>query len=311
MRLAFQKIPPTLLRFLRHSYAPEYCREKLLGDVDLVHSTNLSVPRFRSAKKRLVVTIHDLSFVVCPEFHLAGNIVHCLQGVQDAIPHADVIITISQHTRNDLIERMGAAADRVVVTPLAAPPGRRRIEDADILSRMQHTYQLPPAFMLFVGALEPCKNISRLVQAYARLPSALRREVHFVIAGGSGWLNEEVRTLVTALGLNDCVHFIGYVSEQDLPALYSMATIFAYPSLYEGFGLPMLEAMQCGAPVLTANVSALPEVAGDVAVCVSPTNTEEIAAGLRSLLEDSALRTALRARGYQRADSFSWERCAQ
>ena len=189
---------------------------------------------------------------------------------------------------------MGAAADRVVVTPLAAPPGRRRIEDPDILSRIQHAYQLPPAFMLFVGALEPRKNISRLVQAYARLPSALRREVHFVIAGGRGWLNEEVRTLVTRLGLNDHVHFIGYVSEQDLPALYSMATIFAYPSLYEGFGLPVIEAMQCGVPVLTANVSALPEVAGDAAVCVSPTNIEEIAAGLCSLLEDSALRTALR-----------------
>jgi glycosyltransferase involved in cell wall biosynthesis len=112
--------------------------------------------------------------------------------------------------------------------------------------------------------------------------------VHFVIAGGRGWLNEEVRTLVTALGLNDHIHFIGYVSQQELPALYSMAIICAYPSLYEGFGLPVIEAMQCGMPVLTANVSSLPEVAGDAAVCLSPTNIEEIADGLRFLLEDPA-----------------------
>ena len=155
------------------------------------------------------------------------------------------------------------------------------------MSRIQQTYQLPPAFMLFVGALEPRKNISRLAQAYARLPAGLRREVHFVIAGGRGLLNEEVRTLVTALGLNDHIHFIGYVSEQDLPALYSMAIIFAYPSLYEGFGLPWIKAMQCGVLVLTANVSSLSEVAGDAAVCVFPTNIEEIADGPRFLLEDA------------------------
>ncbi len=311
MRVAFRRLPASWLRVLRHSRAPWFAREWVLGRMDVVHSTSFSAPRFHSHRKRLVMTVYDLSFLTHPECHTPENVAHALQGSRDAVAWADALIAISQHTRQDLIERMGASPDRIVVTPLAPNPLCVRVADPQRLAQVRAVYGLPPDFILFVGSLEPRKNIPRLLAAYARLASALRREVHIVIAGGAGWLNEDIKTKVHEPGLADRVHFIGYVKEEDLPAVYSLATVFAYPSLYEGFGLPVLEAMQCGIPVLTSNVSALPEITGDAALLVSPTDVEEIAHGLTRLLEHEELRTALRARGYLRAQGFSWERCAR
>jgi glycosyltransferase involved in cell wall biosynthesis len=185
------------------------------------------------------------------------------------------------------------------------------VTDAEILARVRSAYGLPGEFILFLGSLEPRKNLVRLISAYARLPHALRREVHLVIAGGAGWLNENVKRAAIEHGVTDWVHFVGYIPDEDLSALYSLATVFAYPSLAEGFGLPILDAMQCGVPVLTSNVSSLPEVTGDAAVLVSPTNVDEIVDGLTRLLESDSLRAQLRERGYRRASQFSWERCAR
>ncbi|HEV8714493.1 MAG TPA: glycosyltransferase family 1 protein [Candidatus Binatia bacterium] len=311
MGVAFRWLPRAVLRALRHSRAPWFTREWLLGRVDVVHSVSFSAPRFRSRRKRLVVTIPDLSFLTHPEYHTPENVAHALRGTHDAVAWADALIAISEHTRQDLIERMRVPATRVVVTYLAPNPLCVREEDPRVLSRTRAAYGLPAHFVLFVGSLEPRKNIKRLLAAYASLPPTLRREVHVVIVGGRGWLNDDIRPTVGALGLTERVHFVGYIKEEDLPAVYSLATVFAYPSLYEGFGLPVLEAMQCGTPVLTSNVSALPEVVGDAALLVTPTEVEEIAEGLTRLLERTDLRTDLRARGYQRVREFSWARCAR
>ncbi len=311
MRVAFRWLPRAVLRALRHSRAPWFTREWVLGRVDVVHSVSFSAPRLRCGRKRLVVTIPDLSFLTHPEYHTPENVAHALQGTRDAVAWADALITISEHTRQDLIERMQVPPNRVVVTSIAPNPLCVREEDPRVLSRIRAAYGLPTHFVLFVGSLEPRKNLKRLLAAYASLPPTLRREVQVVIGGGRGWLNDDLRPTVAALGLTEQVHFIGYIKEADLPAVYSLATVFAYPSLYEGFGLPVLEAMQCGTPVLTSNVSALPEVAGDAALVVTPTEVEEIAEGLTRLLECAELRTELRARGYQRVQEFSWERCAR
>lgn len=311
MRVAFRCIPRPLLRVLRHSRAPGFTKEWLLGRVDVVHSVSFSVPRFRSGRKRLVATIHDLSFLTHPECHTRENIAHAINGTRAAVAWADALIAISQHTRQDLIELVGAPPDRVVVTYLAPNPLCRCETDPVVLASLRQRYRLPGDFILFVGSLEPRKNIVRLLAAYARLPATLRRDVHLVIAGGRGWLNDDIRPTVRNLGVAEQVHFLGYVPEAELPGLYSLATVFAYPSLYEGFGLPVLEAMQCGTPVLTSNVSALPEIAGEAAVLVTPTEVDDIAAGLTRLLEDTALRVELSARGLARARLFSWERCAQ
>jgi len=309
--VAFQWLPPECVRYLRHPRAPECVREVLLGNVDVVHSTTFSAPRFRNRRKRLVATIYDLSFLSHPECHLPQNITHTLGGTRDAIAWADALIAISHHTRQDLIERMGAPADRVVVIHPAPNPQCLRVEDPLLLSRVCRKYHLPAHFILFVGSLEPRKNLLRLVAAYARIASTLRKDVHLVVAGGAGWLSEDLQPTVQRLGVTEQVHFVGYVPEEDLPALYSLATVFAYPSLYEGFGFPVLEAMQCGVPVLTSNVSALPEVSGDAALFVSPTEVDDIAVGMARLLDDADLRTELRTQGYARAGAFSWERCAR
>jgi glycosyltransferase involved in cell wall biosynthesis len=286
-------------------------REWLLGQVDVVHSTNFSTPRFRDRRKRLVMTIYDLSFLIHPEFHVPENVKHALQGTREAVARADALITISQYSRQELIERMGVTDDRVAVIYLAADPCCTRIEDTKRTLLVRKRYGLPEHFILFVGSLEPRKNVRRLIQAYAKLPTSLRDDVHLVIAGGVGWLTDDIYSTVFQLGEKERVHFIGYVEENDLPAVYSLADVFAYPSLYEGFGLPVLEAMQCGVPVLTSNISSLPEVAGTAALLVTPTEVDDIAYGLRRLLEVADLRAELRARGYQRAREFSWERCAR
>jgi glycosyltransferase involved in cell wall biosynthesis len=311
MRVAYRRFPRSILRALRHPRAPWITKEWLLGQVDVVHSMSFSAPRFRCGRKRLVVTIHDLSVLTHPECHTQENIAHAINGTRDAVAWADALIAVSQHTQHDLVERMGAPPEHVAVIYEAPNPQCVREENPAILAQVRRTYNLPRHFVLFVGSLEPRKNVKRLLVAYGLLPPALRREIHLVVAGGKGWLNEDIRPTVKELGLEEQIHFIGYVKEVDLPAVYSLATVFAYPSLYEGFGLPVLEAMQCGTPVLTSNVSALPEVAGDAALLVSPTDVDEVADGLTRLLEQADLRAELRTRGYTRARMFSWERCAR
>jgi glycosyltransferase involved in cell wall biosynthesis len=311
MRVAFQDLLPRDVMAFWRPDASGMFKEWLLGPVDVVHSTTFCVPRFRMRPKRLVVTIYDLSFITHPDLHLPANVAHCLAGTRLAIEHADAIIAISEHTRRDLIERLAAPAERITVTPLAHDASFVRVADPRRLAAVRKRYRLPEHFILFLGALEPRKNLPRLIEAYATLPAELRRDVKLVVAGMSGWLNDSVHGRVGELGLEKSVHFAGYVHADDLSAVYSLATTLAYPSLYEGFGLPVLEAMACGTPVLTSNVSSLPEVAGDAATLVDPLDVSSIASGLHGMLESPSLRAELAGRGRARAASFSWDRCAR
>jgi glycosyltransferase involved in cell wall biosynthesis len=310
MRVAHRRLPPDLVLSLWGRERSEQFKEYLLGRADIVHSTTFCAPRFRAPRRRLVATIYDCTFVTHPESHLVANVEHCLRGTRLAIERADVLIAISESTRRDLIERMGAPADRIVVTQLAADPGLARVTDPVRLAQVRRRYGLPERFVLSLGAMEPRKNLARLLEAFVALAPAVRKDVTLVVAGAQGWLNDSIHEQVQKLGLGDSVRFAGYIEEADLAAVYSLATVFAYPSLWEGFGLPVLEAMACGTPVLTANVSSLPEGAGDAAVLVPPNDVDAIAEGLGRLLEDDTLRRQLSERGYRRAASFSWERCA-
>ena len=310
-RVAFKGILPRDVMAFWRPEASAMFKEWLLGPVDVVHSTTFCVPHFRLRPKRLVVTIYDLSFITHPELHLPANVAHCLDGTRLAVARADAIIAISEHTRRDLVERLGAPPDRITVTPLAHDADLARVTDPRRLAAVRKKYGLPEHFILFLGALEPRKNLPRLLEAYAALPAGLRRDVELVVAGMSGWLNDSIQARVVELGLEESVHFAGYVDADDLAAVYSLATLLAYPSLYEGFGLPVLEAMACGTPVLTSNVSSLPEVVGDAAVLVEPADIGSITAGLRRLLESSVLRAELSTRGAARATTFSWDRCAR
>jgi glycosyltransferase involved in cell wall biosynthesis len=306
MRVAFQDLLPRDVMAFWRPDASGMFKEWLLGPVDVVHSTTFCVPRFRMRPKRLVVTIYDLSFITHPDLHLPANVAHCLAGTRLAIEHADAIIAISEHTRRDLIERLAAPAERITVTPLAHDASFVRVADPRRLAAVRKRYRLPEHFILFLGALEPRKNLPRLIEAYATLPAELRRDVKLVVAGMSGWLNDSVHGRVGELGLEKSVHFAGYVHADDLSAVYSLATTLAYPSLYEGFGLPVLEAMASGCPVVASRVASLPEVGGDAAVYVEPRDVDAIRLALHDVVGDTERRREMRASGLALAGRFSY-----
>lgn len=226
-----------------------------------------------------------------------------------AIAASQRIVAISHSARNDLIDAYAVVPGQVVVTPLAAD-ARFAPADATTLARVRQHYALPSRYVLTVSSNKPHKNLVRLIEAWALLPS-VGDDTTLVIAGHWDERYGESRQRAEHLGLNGRVRFLHDVAEADLPALYGGATMFAYPSLYEGFGLTPLEAMACGVPVMCGNTSSLPEVVGDAALLVDITDANAIAGGLARLLESSYLRTELAARSFDRAKHFSWRNTAE
>src|SRR5581483_3970742 len=221
--------------------------------------------------------------------------------VPRSVRRADHVLADSQATKEDLIALYGVQPDKVTVLLSGVHPRFQPVRDPALLASVRARYGIGDApFVLSVGTVQPRKNYERLMQALAALPATLR-DIHLVIAGGRGWLQGPIHAAVDALGLQGRVHFIGFADDADLPALYSAAKCFAFPSLYEGFGLPVLESMACGTPVVTSNVSSLVEVAGDATLLVDPLSVEQITEALTRLLSDSTLRTTLIERGYRQA----------
>ena len=275
---------------------------KAMQEADVVHAPILIVPPRK--KTPLVVTVFDLTFLMFPQHHVLNTRVLLGSGLRQAVRKADAFLAISENTKKDLVRLTGVAPERVHVTPLAADPLFRPLADHGTLAR--HGIDRP--YVLYVGTLEPRKNITVLLRAFAALQD---RETLLVLAGAKGWMYEEMFALVTQLGLQDRVKMLGYVSNEDLPVLYSASQVFVYPSLFEGFGLPVLEAMQCGAPVITTNVSSLPEVAGDAGILISPDDVAGLTRELDSLLSEPERRADLRGRSLARASLFSWQKTAE
>jgi alpha-1,3-rhamnosyl/mannosyltransferase len=254
-----------------------------------------------------VLTIHDLIPLLFPHHSTAQARLLFRWAMALALRAARRVIAISEATRRDLLAHFRVPAAHVVVAPEAADPSFRPRPAAEV-ETVRRKYGLSGQYILYLGSNKPHKNLLHLVEAFSRLTP---HTSHLVIAGVWDPRYPEVRQRAEALGLEERVCFLGPVAESDLPAVYSGATLFAFPSLYEGFGLPVLEAMACGAPVVCSNTSSLPEVAGDAALTFDPTSIDAIADALRRLLSDSELRAELRTRGLHRAAQFSWERTAQ
>lgn len=224
-----------------------------------------------------------------------------------AVKRARAILTISQATADDLATLYPAAKGKVSVMPLAADSRFRADRKSNELTTIRKKYELRKDFILAAGTIEPRKNLTRLVRAYAALPSALRQRYDLVLAGKKGWQYDSVFNAIAHGGAADTIHHLDYLPDEDLAKLYATATVFCYPSLYEGFGLPVLEAMQSGTAVITSNISSLPEV-GDRAVrYVSPLKTAALTAALSDLLRNAAKRRRLQAAGVRQAKQFSWE----
>ncbi len=279
--------------------------------IDLLHVTYVAPPLGACP---FVVTVHDISYTRYPQFFSPRDRWMLSTLVPLTMRRAARVITVSNHARQEIIDRYGIAPARVAVTYEAAAGQFAEVHDPVQLAEVRARYGVPATgrYLLALGNLQPRKNMGRLVEAFARLRSRAEiTDVHLVIAGKALWRESEVYAAVQRVQLTGRVHFVGYVADEDLPALYSGALAFVYPSLYEGFGLPPLEAMACGTPVVCTNVASLPEVVGDAARLITPTDVDDLAQALHAIATDDGLRATLIDQGHRRVAQFSWQRCAE
>jgi len=262
-------------------------------------------------RARTVLTVHDLSFLRVPQYAHPVLRAYLERVVPRSVGRADLILADSENTQRDVIDLLGVAEERVRVIYPGVEARFRPVTDPTILATVRTRYRLERPFILGLGTLEPRKNWAGLIEAYARLVERWRVAHDLVIVGGKGWLYEPIFQKVGELGLGDRVRFVGHAGDDDLPALYSLAACLAYPSFYEGFGIPVIEAMACGTPVVTTPVSSLPEAGGEAALYVEPGDSEALAEALERVTCDEGLRAHLRAAGLAQAKRFTWEAAAQ
>jgi glycosyltransferase involved in cell wall biosynthesis len=278
--------------------------ENLIGPIDVFHAPSYEMPPAKKAS--LVLTIHDLVFMVRPELASPSAVRDIGPWIKLYANRADIVIADSNSTASDVVHYLGLPPEKV----MTVYPGATRISRASVhdVQKAKDELGIKGDFILVVGSLEPRKNVIRLFKAFEY--SGLARDFELILAGPIGWRTKDIIETWQSLPCQRRIRRLDYVSEKTLSALYTDASFLAYPSIMEGFGLPILEAMSVGCPVLTSNTSSMPEVAGDAAVYVDPLDIESIAEGLRRLSSDLALRKNLAAAGRRRVSQFTWERTA-
>jgi glycosyltransferase involved in cell wall biosynthesis len=276
--------------------------------IEVTHFTNSVAPLLSPCP--MVVTIHDMTLWLFPQHHYRRRLVAMRPFIPLAARRAEAIITVSESAKRDIVRILDVPKDKVHVVYEAAPPAFRRLPDGSALAAVREKYELPEDFFLYVGTIEPRKNLVRLLEAFAALRQRRCTPHILLMVGSRGWKDDEVFATVDNLDLNEVVRFVSHVPTCDLVALYNLADALAFPSLYEGFGLPVVEAMASGTPVLTSTSGSLGEIAGEAAQFVEPTSVESISDGLEQLLHDRGRRGELREAGLARAASFTWEATA-
>ena len=276
--------------------------------LDVLHSPDFIPPAWTHCPT--VITVHDLAFLLYPRL-LTRDSARYYGQVDVAARQANHIIAVSESTKRDTIRLLGVPESKISVIYEAAHPLFTLAPDDHARKFVQARYNLPSEFILFVGTIEPRKNLPTLLRAFRWLRDNYKSEAVLVIAGTRGWLVEEVDKVIAELKLGDAVRFLGSVRNEDLVYLYNAAKLFVLPSFYEGFGLPPLEAMACGTPVIVSNVSSLPEVVGDAALLINPEDIEALTVAMWRVLTDEKLRREMRDKGLKRARTFSWERAAR
>lgn len=275
--------------------------------VDVFHSQYVGFPAGRA---KLVLTIHDLSYERYPEM-FPRNRALFLKLTRWSARRADAVVVVSEHTKKDLVRFYGLPEDKIHVVYNAAHRRFSPCQDKERIGALQRRLGIRQDYILSVGSLQPRKNIARLVKAYLQARAGQALDLQLVIVGKNAWGNPEWETVAQNSPYQPDVLFAGHVPDDDLPALYSGASMFVYPSLYEGFGLPVIEAMACGTPVITSNGSSLPEVGGAAVVYVDPQDVNAISRAMVTLARDPQRRQDLRERGLRQSALFSWERAAR
>ena len=303
-------IPDRYLNILWYRWRVPLYANYFTGPADIYHGLDFGLPPI-SGKTRKIVTVYDLAFVEHPEAAVPSLVAYLNKVVPESVRQADVVAAISYATKQTLINHYNTPPEKIVVIPCGVAPHYQRVTDTTLLEATRQKFALKHPFVLSVGTLEPRKNHKGLIQAFYEAQQSKDGPAMLAIAGGKGWLYEETQQLVSKLHLEDKVHFLGRVTEQELLTLYSLAAVFAFPSFFEGFGIPPLEAMACGTPVITSNTSSLPEVAGDAALLIDPYDPHTIAEAINRILQDQPLREQLQQRGYQQVQRYTWAKAAE
>lgn len=288
-----------------HFRLPGYFRR---NGFQLYHGTGYILPW--TADMPSVLTVHDLIALDYPQYCRPENALYFRMGLPRSIKKADRIIAVSYAVKNDILRRFNIPPDRIAVVYHGVDPTFKKVTNLFDLNRVRLKYNIPDRYILFVGNLEPKKNLRRLIDAFLHLKKEKAIPHKLLIVGQDGWKNNDVWRKIRTAGRASDIVCTGYVNREDLPAIYSMASLFAFPSLYEGFGMPVLEAMACGVPVLVSNTGALPEVAGNISPLVDPMDVQAIADGIFQLLDDERLRRTNIRYGLDRVRSFTWENTA-
>ncbi|SEN77029.1 glycosyltransferase family 1 protein [Bradyrhizobium sp. OK095] len=274
----------------------------------ILHGANYYLPAFPG---RSIVTIHDVSIFTAPEQHRRDRVRYMRKEVALSLQHAGLIITVSDFSKREIMRVLGVGADRIKVTPLGVGSDFRPRAVDETRSVLAGLGLQPDGYCLYVGTIEPRKNLATLLDAFERLPAPLRRRYPLVLAGYRGWESEDLHARIDKAAREGWLTYLGYVPEHQLQKLLSGARLFIFPSLYEGFGLPPLEAMASGIPVVCSGAAALRETVGDAAVTVAPRDAGALAEAIAMAVDDEGWREQARRRGFARAAIFSWERCAR
>lgn len=312
VRLVSLRIPNKLLNFCLWYFRFPYL-DRLIGGVDVFFMPNLNFAAF-SRKVKVVLTAHDVSFERYPEtFSWKRRLWHMFVNFRHLALRAEKVIAVSQSTRDDLVEAIGIAPKSVTVIRSGISERFCQMNRNDsMLSDVKRRYELPYRFILFVGTIEPRKNILSLARAFDSLVESKEAfDYDMVIAGTHGWKCEGMLEEIDRLPSRARIHFTGFVRDEDKPALYNLSSLFVYPSLYEGFGFPPLEAAACGVPVITSNTSSFPETIGEGAMMIDPLRPDDLSRALREVLRDKTLRDMLSQQGEMCASKFQWKDAAR
>jgi glycosyltransferase involved in cell wall biosynthesis len=267
-----------------------------------------NVPIEQIKSTRLVTTVHDFSFHIYPDHHPKERREYIKKHFWDNIGNSDRLITGSRFIKNEIIEFLGYDPSRISVINHGVDHDNFKVYDRQILDDFRALYKLPDRFVLFVGSIEPRKNLKNALLAYNSLPDAFKRQYKFLLAGFSGWNNAEVMEIIGREKGN--IIYLDYLMDRELACLYNLATAFIYPSVYEGFGLPPIEAMACGVPVIVSRTSSMPEICGDAAYYVDPHDINSLGEGMLTVATDDRLRKVLSEKGLQKAQSYNWDKSA-
>jgi len=285
--------------------------EKICRDykLDILHELGQISPFFFKSKTKKMLTIFDLSPIVYPQFFTTLTSIYS-KLFSTILKNTDRIITISENSKKDIIKILKVPEEKIIVTYLGIENKFKQVKDKQLLERIRKKYKLPKRFILFVGTIEPRKNLTSLLSALSDIRKS-GLEIQLVIVGRMGWMQNNILEIIEKLNIKRDVVFTGFIKDKDLPCLYNLAEVFVYPSLYEGFGLPVLEAIACGCPVITINTSSLPEVIGEAGILINPNNLNELINSIKKVLTDEKIKNKMINEGFFQAKKFSCQNCAK